>query len=129
MITILPCEGAEKEEILRSLEIKEKEGLEVLQMKDSSCRLGAAVVEEDGTQLNIYAIQIGKERDACLDPQQRFIADSLLRACASFAANRSLPRLVATEGETPFFMEEGFQWEENKYSLPTDRIVKICKDS
>lgn len=130
MITIVPAQGEEREAFLQSMGLFEKNKADVLLMKDGRELLGGAAVEILHSELWIWNISVLGDSLQMLSSQGRFVADSLLRACASFAANAGAFRLVSNQQEASVFLgSEGFRNEEGQWFLPTDAIVKFSKDS
>ena len=119
MIAILPLAGEELERFRR----EHPDAEDVLVMTDRRARLGAVGVRVSSSVLHIVLLEADGE-----EPERRFLADSLLRAAASFAANRGAYRLsCALPGWEDFLKSEGFRPEDGSFVLPTDRIVNFCK--
>ena len=113
MITILPAEG----DRLASFRREYGEEAELLVMQERGV--------EYGTVLEILSFDVSASEEI----ERRFFADSLLRAAASLAANRGAYRLsCALEPWKDFLKGEGFCEKEGQFVLPTENIVKICKD-
>ena len=121
MITILPGQG----ERLSRFRRQYGEEAELLVMRGPDGELGCVGVRLSHSVLEIVALEAASSEDG----ERRFAADSLLRAAASLAANRGAYRLsCALSGWEPFLFAEGFRQEGEKFVLPTESIVKICKD-
>ena len=100
-------------------------------MKDGSVVLGGVAVAVQHSELVIHRLFVEGAELSSLTAEQRFIADSLLRAAASFGANQCAYRIVSRQWEgEEFFRAEGFSEDSSgRMVLPTSSIVKICKES
>lgn len=121
MITILPEQG----DLLAQIRRVHPSVTDLLVMKDGEERLGTIGVCVEHSVLDILLFEVSCEEET----GRRFIADSLLRAAASLAANRGAYRLSCSLPEwSSFLCAEGFREEEGRFVLPTEHIVKFCKD-
>lgn len=131
MITILPAAEPDRSRRLDAMGLGSLEGAEILLMKERDAILGSAAVAIENSELILLRLSVEGALLTGLSPEQRFIADSLLRAAASYGANQGAWRLVSREEEAEAFLRaEGFQKEPSgRMVLPTAAIVKISKDS
>ena len=121
MITILPAEG----DRLASFRRKYGEEAELLVMQERGVEYGTAGIRIRRSVLEILSFDVSASEEI----ERRFFADSLLRAAASLAANRGAYRLsCALEPWKDFLKGEGFCEKEGQFVLPTENIVKVCKD-
>ncbi len=129
MITILPAAGPEKDKYLEQTGW-EGTDCELLLMKDREQVLGGAAVTIENSEL-FFWLFVERASLSSLTAEQRFIADSLLRAAASFGANQGAYRLAAQQQEGwDFFRAEGFSMDDSgRMLLSTSAIVKICKET
>lgn len=121
MITILPAEGE------RLARFRDEYGgeAELLTMRERDAEYGSIGVRVSHSVLEILSLETAASEES----ERRFAADSLLRAAASLAANRGAYRLSCDlPAWESFLLAEGFRRDEGKFVLPTDQIVKICKD-
>lgn len=130
MITILPATEPDKSRYLERTGLL-AEVCELLLMKDGSVVLGGVAVAVQHSELVIHRLFVEGAELSSLTAEQRFIADSLLRAAASFGANQCAYRIVSRQWEREeFFRAEGFSEDSSgRMVLPTSSIVKICKES
>ena len=130
MITILPATEPDKSRYLERTGLL-AEVCELLLMKDGSVVLGGVAVAVQHSELVIHRLFVEGAELSSLTAEQRFIADSLLRAAASFGANQCAYRIVSRQWEgEEFFRAEGFSEDSSgRMVRPTSSIVKICKES
>lgn len=131
MIQIIPVSGIEREELLSEMGGSSETEAVVLAMKEKDKLLGGTAVDIQHSSLLLKKIYVKNADISSLTPEQRFLADSLLRAAASYGANQCAYQIISWDKEAePFLLSEGFrEIEDGKWVLPMEFIVKNCKDS
>ena len=130
MINILPVGEPDKSTYLQGTGILE-DACELLLMKDKEDVLGGVAVTIENSELLLLKLFVEGADLSALTAEQRFMADSLLRAAASYGANQYAYRIISEQKEgADFFRGEGFTLDDSgRMVLPTSAIVKICKES
>ena len=129
MLTILPIkEKGRLQEICKEVPGAENT-VDVLLMKDEEEELGYVVVDIKASVLRMISMKVpGEEFKEPLTTEQRFCADSLMRAAASYGANNGAYKI---ESHIPQInhMLQGLGWvlEGNIAFTELKNIVKFVK--
>ncbi len=101
----------------------------VLLMGDASEELGYVAVDIKDSVLRMRKMEIKGSRLEQPDLNARICSDSLMRAAASYGANKGAYR-IATDiaGLGKLLAPIGFVEEENSFVCELSKIVKICKE-
>lgn len=128
MITILPMEREqEKAAILSRYPTLSGKG-DVMVMAEKEDVLGTVVLSVDKTTLHIYDLTVSDQSLNTLDSMGKVIADSLMRAAASYGEVNGAERVLShVEGLAEFFAQKGFTEAEDGMTIPMNRIVHRCK--
>lgn len=101
----------------------------VLLMGDAREELGYVVVDVKDSVLRMRKMEIKGSQLEQPDLNARICSDSLMRAAASYGANKGAYR-IATDvaGLGKLLAPVGFVEEENSFVCELSKIVKICKE-
>lgn len=126
MLTILPMEDREREEeLLKSLPAEKEDNARVLMMCDGQEELGWVAVDMVHSVLRMLHIEVpGAEPDK-LSGEAVFVADSLMRAAASYGATVGAYRICSMEpAYNEFLRLRGFTPSETGAYTDLGTIVK-----
>lgn len=129
MITILPEKDPQKAKPLLNTCGAEGEKAAVLRMRDNADELGYAVVDVKASCLRILDLHIaGIQDNKSPAPEQRMLADGLIRAAASYAANNGAYDIECQfPGFDNLLTQMGFHKENNIYKADCATFIKYCK--
>ena len=128
MITILPMKDeVRKGEILKNF--PERSGLsDVLVMGEKDELLGTAVLCVDGKLLKLLDLSVAGQVLTSLDPAGKMIADSLMRAAASYGENHGASEIELYVPELDdFWAAKGFEEKDGCRAAPMSHIVHVKK--
>lgn len=128
MITILSMKDEKrKEEILRNY--PEKDGLcDVLVMSEKEDVLGTAVLCVADKTLRLLDLSVAGQVLTSLDPMGKMIADSLMRASASYGENHGAQQISLQVPELDdFWASKGFAEKDGCRVAPMGHIVHTKK--
>lgn len=126
MLTILPMENqAEQDALLAGIPEKAAGDARILMMQDGNERLGWVAVDMEHSILRMVHMEIpGCELDK-LSGEAVFIADSLMRAAASYGAATGAYRIVSAQPAlNEFLRARGFTPKETGAETDLSTIVK-----
>lgn len=129
MITILPEKDPQKAKPLLDACGAEGEKAAVLCMRDNTDELGYAAVDIKASCLQILDMHIaGTEDSEHPTPEQRMLADGLIRAATSYAANNGAYAIECHfKGFESLLLQMGFKKDNNIYKANCSLFVKYCK--
>ena len=109
MITILPMEDQQqKKAVLSRYPMLSGKG-DVMVMAEKSDILGTVVLSVDGTVLRMYDMTVSGQSLKTLDSMGKMIADSLMRAAASYGETNGAEQVISHVAELAwFFAQKGF---------------------
>ena len=82
----------------------------------------------DGTVLRMYDMTVSGQSLKTLDSMGKMIADSLMRAAASYGETNGAEQVISHVAELAwFFAQKGFLEEAEGMVSPMNRIVHRCK--
>lgn len=128
MITILPMKDENrKEEILRNY--PEKDGLcDVLVMGEKEELLGTAVLCVADKTMRLLDLSVSGQVLTSLDPMGKMVADSLMRAAASYGENHGAEQISLEVPELDsFWASKGFAEKDGCRVAPMEHIVHTKK--
>ena len=125
MITVLPVETPDSE----TVRLLGHTSGRVLEAREKGRLLGAMALLEEPGQIRIAACAVaGWDRNG-QDPEAMAVGELMVRAAASYAANRFAPRLIwdhpfsAALARRLYFAEKEGQW-----LAEVSRLVRCCKN-
>mgnify|MGYP005774463117 CR=1 FL=1 len=101
----------------------------VLTAKENGKLLGYAAIDlKDYTVRILEFAMVGNEKLTGLSTEEQQLADSLIKAVASYAMNRNVFLLSSSyEPAFPLLTSFGFQQNDNKMRIDLSRLIKKCK--
>lgn len=129
MITILPLQDPKRvQELLADLPDK-GDYAAVLMMGDPADELGYVAVDVKDSVLRMRKMEVFGSNLEQPDLNARICSDSLMRAAASYGANKGAYRIeTEVPGLGTLLKASGFLAEGRKFVCDLSKIVKICKD-
>ena len=127
MLTILPLQDGEEKSALLRQRPEAGADAEVLVMKDRGETLGWTAVDVRDSCVRMLRVR-GADGSLPAGPEGRFLADSLMRAAASFGANHGAYRIFCLDPEAgPLLEVSGFRREGRAFAQDLGEIVHVTK--
>lgn len=128
MITILPmADERRKGAILSRYPYLRGQG-DVMVMAEKAEELGTVVLSVDGNVLRMYDLTVAGQKLEALDGMGQIVADSLMRAAASYGETKGARQVVShVKGLEGFLMQKGFHEEDGDMVTKMSNLIHRCK--